>query len=403
MSETSRGKLRRLCFVSTSRADYGLLSPLIHLCEAEEGFSVTRIATGSHLSPEFGMTVDAIAAEAGSPVRRIEMLLSSDSRVGAAKSLGVGVLGFAEVLEEINPDLLIVLGDRYELLAPVSVALILRVPVAHIHGGELTEGAIDDSVRHAVTKMSALHFAATEEYGARIVQMGEPPEHVHVVGALGIDNILSTRLLDSDELYARLGVNRSRRLVAVTYHPETRDDREVAERFGAVLRALDSIPDATSVITRANADAGGRTINAMTDEYVATHAGAAASFASLGQQVYLSLLKHASLVIGNSSSGIIEAPSFRVPTVNIGDRQKGRVRPASVVDARADAASISAAVETALSAEFRVSLDGVRNPYGDGHAAERIVRILSNVHPQSLVGKTFHDMLNTAQEKHREL
>ncbi len=383
---------RTICVVTGTRAEFGLLSGLMRAIADDPELTLQVIATGMHLSPEFGLTYRAIE-EAGFTIdEKVEMLLSSDSPVGIATSIGVGTIGFALALRRLSPDLIVVLGDRFEVLAAVQAALVACIPVAHVHGGELSEGAIDDSIRHALTKMAHLHFTATEEYRRRVIQLGESPDRVHAVGAPGLDAIGRVPLLTREQLEQTLGVTLASPSFLVTYHPETLRPDASAAAMGELLAALDEFSGATIVFTKPNADTGGRVIGQAIDAYVRRHPGRAVAHTSLGQQRYLSALRHVDLVIGNSSSGLIEAPSFRIPTVNVGDRQRGRIRAASVIDCAPQRGAITDAIRQALSPAFRRVVEGASNPYGDGEATGRIVAILKRTDLAGLVVKRFHDL-----------
>jgi UDP-hydrolysing UDP-N-acetyl-D-glucosamine 2-epimerase len=383
---------RKVMVLTGTRAEYGLLRPLLSLLRADPRIDLSLVATGMHLAPEFGLTWKRIEEDGFRVDRKVEMLLSSDTPAGISKSMGLAQIGYADALEQLAPDLLVLLGDRFEILPAAAAAAVARVPVAHIHGGERSEGAVDELIRHAVTKLSHLHFTSTEEYRARVVQMGEDPARVFNVGALGVDNILSLMPTPRAELERELGFAFGPRVLLVTYHPATLEAADAAAQFQALLGALDGLdPALRFVFTKANADAGGRAINAAAEAYCAARPGRAALFASLGQQRYLSLMGMAEAVVGNSSSGIIEAPSLRVPTVNIGTRQQGRVRAASVIDCATDRDSIASALSTALSPAFRSSLAGIPNPYGDGKAAPRIAESLAGADLGSLAVKSFRD------------
>lgn len=380
----------KLCFVTGSRADYGLLRPLILRCRSDPAFTSSVIATGSHLAPEHGLTVTAIEAD-GIPVsQKVNMQLSSDQPVAVVRSMGMEMAGMAEALVALQPDLLVVLGDRYEILVAVTAALIFRVPVAHIHGGELTAGAFDDAIRHAITKLSHLHFTATQACANRVIQMGESPERVFTVGALGLDNIRSIELLPRAVLEDNLGVRFRQRNLLITFHPATLAGDSADTQFRELLTALDAFPEALLLFSRANADPGSQSINQVLDAYLDAHADRAVAFASLGQQRYLSLMRLVDVVVGNSSSGIIEAPALCVPTVNIGDRQEGRERAASIIDCQPSSANIVQALNTALSADFRRRLAGTTHPYGDGHTAHRIANLLCGIQLAGLERKSFY-------------
>jgi GDP/UDP-N,N'-diacetylbacillosamine 2-epimerase (hydrolysing) len=382
----------RICVVTGSRAEYGLLYWLMRGIAADPAFRLQVLATGMHLSPEFGLTWKRIE-EDGFPIsRKVEMLLSSDTPEGVTKSMGVGLIGFADAYADLRPDLVVLLGDRFETLCAATAATVARLPIAHLHGGERTEGAIDESFRHAITKMSHFHFTATEEYRRRVIQLGEAPERVHNVGAPGVDAIKKTPLLDREALQNDLGFRLLDRNLMITFHPVTLETSTSESQFRALLEALDPLPATGFIFTKANADTDGRVINRLIDEFAAARRDRAVAHTSLGRVRYLSALSAVDAVVGNSSSGLIEAPSFGIPTVNIGERQAGRLRPASVIDCAPEAGPIRAALEKALSPAFRGPLRGMRNPYGDGDAAERILAVLRAPWPDRILFKRFHDL-----------
>jgi UDP-hydrolysing UDP-N-acetyl-D-glucosamine 2-epimerase len=380
---------RRICVVTGTRAEYGLLKGLLRKLQADPAIELQLVVTAAHLQDAFGRTVGEIEADGMPIAARVELPLDGGAPVGAAKALGQGVGGMAEALHGLAPDLVVVLGDRIELLAVASCCLILGIPLAHIHGGEITEGAIDDAVRHAVTKMAQLHFPAAEAYRDRILQMGEMPERVIVSGAPGLDNIAAADFLPPEQLARDFRLALDQPVLAVTCHPETASSAPDAPAR-AMLDALDAYPQATIVFTAANADPGGEAINQMIDVWVAGRPNAAV-FASLGMQRYLSLLKIAAAVIGNSSSGLIEAPALGVPTVNIGDRQKGRLRARSVIDCASDADAVGRAIARALSPGFRAEAQNAEPPYGRPGAAAIIHRALADCDPSQLLQKRFVD------------
>ena len=382
---------RRVCVVTGSRAEYGLLKWLLRDLEATESVELQLIVTGAHLAPEFGLTYQEIEVDGFRIDRKIESLLSSDTAVGAAKSIGLGMIGFADAFAQMSPDILVVLGDRYELLAPVSAALVARIPVAHIHGGEVTAGAIDDAVRHAVTKLSHLHFVATEDYRRRVNQLGEHPDRVRVVGGLGVDAISRIKLLDRQALSKAIGFEFGNRNLLVTFHPETLSDKSPEVQVNAMLKALDGFPDVNLIITYPNADVGGQAIAELLEAYAMQRRGAKV-FRSLGQLNYLSCLQFVDGVVGNSSSGLLEVPTFRKGTVNIGLRQSGRPRAASVIDCEAEEAKISAALTRLFSDQFQSTLTHVESPYGNGGASRQIAAILESVDLGLLSHKSFYDM-----------
>jgi GDP/UDP-N,N'-diacetylbacillosamine 2-epimerase (hydrolysing) len=383
---------RRICVVTGSRADYGLLTPLLRQLVAEPAAELQLAVTGSHLAPEFGLTCRAIEADGFEIHSRVEMLLSSDTPTGIARSMGLAVMGFADVFAASKPDLVVLLGDRYEILAAAQAAMLARLPIAHIHGGETTEGAIDEAIRHSLSKMSHLHFTSADPHRRRVIQLGEQPERVFNVGALGIDNIVGHSLLTRDELERSLEIGLQAPLFAVTYHPATLGHLGAGPAIAALLGALQRFPTASCVFSMANADPDGQVINRMIEQFVASNPGRAIAVKSLGQHRYLSLMRHADCVVGNSSSGILEAPALGVPTVNIGDRQKGRLRSASVIDCDEGEAEIIAALQRALDPAFRQIVEGAGTPYGDGKAAPRIARVLLDYPLDGLLQKRFHDL-----------
>lgn len=380
---------RRICFVTGSRADYGLLYHPMRAVAAEPGFELQVAVTGMHLAPQFGLTVGAIEADGFPITGRVESLLASDTGSGVAKSMALGTAGFADFLTRAEPDLLMLLGDRYEMLAAANAALVMGIPMAHLCGGDVTEGAYDDSIRHALTKMAHLHFVTNADAARRVVQLGEDPARVHDVGSSGLDFIRTFTPMARAELAAQIGVDPARPWLLVTFHPVTRDARPSGEQLNALLDALEPLlADHDVVITQPNADNEGLTLTLRIEAWVAGHHHARL-FASLGHARYLSAMRHAAAVIGNSSSGLYEAPSFAVPTVNIGTRQQGRPRAASVIDCPPEREAIAAAIGKALA----MDCSGVTNPYGDGHASERIVAVLGDIPDfRELLAKPFHDL-----------
>ena len=338
--------------VTGTRADYGLLSPLMRRIADAPDLELQTVATCMHLSPAFGETVRLIEDDGFRVDERVEMLLSSDTELGAAKSTGLGTISLADALCRLAPDVVVILGDRFEALAAATAAFLLRIPVAHIHGGEVTEGALDDGLRHAITKLSLIHLTSTQAYRDRVIQMGEQPDRVFNVGALGVDNAVSTPLLTDAELAEALGIQLAHPFVVLTFHPVTLESGQAASHMRALLSALDAISPGAVVITRPNADPGNRAIGELIDGYVARNPDAAA-FDALGHVRYLSAVRAADVVVGNSSSGLIEAPALGTPTVNVGTRQDGRIRPASVIDCAPEADAITAAVRRALEPDFQ--------------------------------------------------
>ena len=381
---------RKICVVTGSRADYGLLRFVMKGIQEHPELELAVVATGMHLSPEFGLTWKEIQRDGFVIDARVEMLLSSDTPSGVTKSVGLGVIGFADAIKMVAPDLMLVLGDRYEILAAVISALLHRVPVAHLHGGEITEGAVDEQIRHAITKMSQLHFVATEEYRNRVIQLGEDPGRVFLVGGLGVDAISKAELLDREALEDSLGIRFADRNLLVTFHPETLSEDDPETQVKELLAALDKLRDVMLIFTMPNADTEGRKIFTMIEEFVARKDRSVA-FVSMGQQRYLSCLKQVDGVIGNSSSGLLEAPTMHVGTVNIGNRQAGRARAASVIDCPAREAEILKAIERLYSDEFQSQVRVTRNPYGDGGASDKIVNIISRLPLDHMVNKKFYD------------
>lgn len=382
---------RRICVVTGTRAEYGLLYWLMKDIQQDPDLELQLAVTGMHLSPEFGLTWKRIDEDGFNINEKVEMLLSSDTPTGIAKSTGLGLIGFADAFSRLKPDIVVLLGDRFEILSAAIAAHTARIPIAHIHGGETTEGAIDEAFRHALTKMSQLHFVAAEPYRKRVIQMGEDPARVFLTGSPGLDHLEQTPMLCREELEEELGLDLNPPVLLVTYHPVTLEKNPEAP-FGELLHALRSFPGATVVFTLPNADTGGRLLIELIHLHVSDHPGRCAAFASLGQQRYLSLLKICDAVIGNSSSGLSEAPSFGVPTVNIGNRQKGRLRASSVIDCPEERSAISDAISKALSPAFKGEALRTENPYGSEGASKKIKEILKKVPLEGLLEKSFYDL-----------
>jgi len=379
---------RTICVVTGSRADYGLLFWVMKAIQQDAALQLQVAVTGMHLAPEFGDTQRAIETDGFTINARVDSLVSGDSAAAVTKSIGLGVIGFAEAFERLRPEIIVLLGDRFEILAAAQAALMAKIPVAHVAGGDVTEGALDDAIRHAITKMAHLHFVTNAAAGARVRQLGEDPRYIFNVGSPGLDTLRHATLLSRSELEAALGFSLRPRNLLVTFHPATLSRGGAAPQLAELLAALDALGDEFGIVfTKANADAEGRAFNATIEAFVASRPNCRL-IDSLGQQLYLSLMRHADAVVGNSSSGLYEAPSLRKPAVNIGDRQKGRLRAASVIDCapRADA------IQRSIRAALELDCSQVTNPYGDGHAAERIVAALKSVaDPQSLLQKRFAD------------
>ncbi len=383
---------RKICVVTGTRAEYGLLCRLMQEIKSDGALELQIIVTGTHLSPEFGMTYREIEKAGFVINEKVEMLLSSDTPVGVTKSMGVALIGFADAFAGLSPDIVVVLGDRYEILAAAEAAMVANIPIAHIHGGEITEGVIDDSIRHAITKMSHLHFVAAPEYKSRVIQMGENPAHVYEVGAIGIDNIVKMPLMPLGELEESLQFPLGDKFLLVTYHPVTVENALQSDALQNLFDTLDLFPDYRILITKSNSDAGGREINRRLDEYTAARKEHVACYASLGQLRYLSAMKYASAVVGNSSSGLLEAPVMKKPTVNIGARQQGRLRYPSIIDCAEGKDAIAEALRKAISAEFLRGLDNMAIPYTDGKIAQRIKDVLRDVELEGLFQKRFFDL-----------
>ena len=383
---------RKICVITGTRAEYGLLRWVMQGIKDDPELTLQIIATGMHLSPEFGLTYLEIEKGGFQIDRKVEMLISSDTSVGIAKSMGLGLIGFADALSELQPDLIVVLGDRFEIFAAVAAALVARIPVAHLHGGETTEGAFDEALRHSITKMSHLHFVAAQEYRQRVIQLGEHPDSVFLVGGLGIDAIKRTALLDREALEASLNFRLGAKNLLITFHPVTLESQSSAQQMAELLAALGQLGDDTHLIfTMPNSDNGSRELAHMVDDFVAAHPNARA-YTSLGQLRYLSCMQQVDGVVGNSSSGLAEAPSLATGTVNIGDRQRGRLKAQSVIECMPQRQAILDAIYTLFTADFRRSLQTVVNPYGNGGASQRIVQVLQNYPLDDILKKSFYDL-----------
>lgn len=382
---------RKICVITGTRAEYGLLRWVMQGIKDDPELTLQVIATGMHLSPEFGLTYREIEQDGFRIDRKVEMLTSSDTPVGIAKSMGLGMIGFADALNELRPDLIIVLGDRFEIFSAVSAALVARIPVAHLHGGEATEGAFDEALRHSITKMSHLHFVAAEEYRQRVIQLGEQPERVFLVGGLGIDNIKHLKLLDRAELETSLDFNLGQKNLLITFHPVTLETATAADQMAELLAALAELHDTQLIFTMPNADTNGRVLIKMVEQFVAQYPTARA-YTSLGQLRYLSCIVHVDGVVGNSSSGLAEVPSFRKGTINIGDRQRGRLQAASVINCEPTRESIGVALERLYGADFQASLSQARNPYGEGGASEKVVETIKHYPLNGITKKAFYNL-----------
>ena len=382
---------RKICVITGSRAEYGLLRWVMQGIKDHPDLTLQLIVTGMHLSKDFGTTVDEIENDGFKVDFKVEILDNNDSAVGIAGAMSRGLSGVAIALDNLKPDLVLVLGDRYEIFVSVAAALVAKIPVAHIHGGELTIGAYDDAFRHAITKMSHLHFVATQEYKNRVIQLGENPNSVFLVGGLGIETIKNLKLLDQEELEKALNVKFKKKSLLITFHPTTLDEQTPRAQMQELLNAVDKLSNVTLIFTLPNADTGGREIIKMIHDYVCKNPNAYA-FSSLGQLKYLSCIAQVNGVVGNSSSGILEVPSFKKGTVNIGDRQKGRIRTTSVIDCETNVKSILESVDILFSVEFNRMLNLTINPYDLGGASAKIIDVVNSVNLNQITKKTFYDL-----------
>jgi GDP/UDP-N,N'-diacetylbacillosamine 2-epimerase (hydrolysing) len=383
--------MKRICVVTGSRAEYGLLRWVMDGIKRSKILELQILVTGMHLSPEFGLTYKEIEKDGFEINKKVEMQLSSDTPSGVSKSMGLGMIGFGDAFEGLQPDMVLVLGDRYEIFSGVAAAMNARIPVAHLHGGEATEGAIDESIRHSITKMSHLHFVAMAEYRNRVIQLGEHPDRVFKVGGLGVDGILKVDLMSKDQLAQCLGYTFGDKNLLVTFHPVTLEDNTSKKQINELLTALDQLHDTTFLFTMPNADVHSRVIIKQIEGFVKEHQNSRA-FTSLGQHKYLSCLQYFDGVVGNSSSGLLEVPSFRKGTINIGDRQRGRFRAESIIDCKPNRNAIAKGIEALYSKSFQQTLRTVTNPYGDGGASELIVEKLETVQLNGLLKKRFYDI-----------
>ena len=383
--------MRKICVVTSTRAEYGLLYWLLKEIEADSELKLQLIVTGMHLSPEFGLTYKEIEKEFKID-KKIEILSSSHTRLDICAEMARVYEKFAPALAELKPDILVLLGDRYEIFGVAGVASIMQIPIAHIHGGETTQGAFDEAFRHSITKMSHIHFAATNEYTNRIIQLGEEPGRVFNVGGPGIENIKKLNLLNKDEFEKSINFKLAKKNILITFHPATLENSSAREQFNELLKALDELDDTNFIFTKANSDTDGDVINKMIDEYVSENPQKAVAFASLGQLRYLSAIKFVDIVLGNSSSALLEVPSFKKATINIGDRQKGRARASSVIDVRPVKEEILAAIKRAYSKEFEQTLKDTINPYDGGNPSKKMVKILKEIKLDGILKKKFYDI-----------
>ena len=382
---------RKVCVITGTRAEYGLLRWVMQGIKESEHLDLQLIVTGMHLSPEFGLTIQDIQADGFNIDRKVEMLLSSDTPVGISKSMGLAMIGCADALSDLQPDLLLVLGDRFEIFSMATCAMVAGIPIAHLHGGESTEGVVDESIRHSITKMAHLHFVAAKEYRNRVIQLGERPENVFNVGALGIDNIKRLKLLNRIELEEELDFKLAKKNLLITFHPVTLEKGTCREQMNELLQALAKLKETGLIFTMPNADTESRILFGQINEFCKDNTQAKA-YTSLGQIRYLSCIKHVDGVVGNSSSGILEAPTFHKGTINIGDRQKGRIQASSIINCNPCELDILKAIDHLHSSSFQTKLNQTINPFGNGGASESIVRKLESTRFENILKKKFYDL-----------
>jgi UDP-hydrolysing UDP-N-acetyl-D-glucosamine 2-epimerase len=383
--------MKKIGVITVARSDYGIYFPVLSRIHKDAQLELCLMVSGMHLSPEFGLTVQDIANDGFPIAAKVDMLLSSDRPAGITKSMGLGTLGFAEVYDRLRPDILLVLGDRFEMMAATLAALPFKIPVAHIHGGELSEGAFDDALRHAITKLSHLHFVATDEYARRVLQLGEPAWRITVTGAPGLDNLDQVQLLSLEEFEKKYNISLDKPPLLVTFHPVTLQYEQTQWQVGELLTALDNF-NRPMIFTLPNADTKGRIIIQMIADFVGRKPNRW-RLDNLGTQGYFSLMSLSAAMVGNSSSGIVEAPSFELPVVNIGRRQQGRIRAANVIDVDYKHEDIILGIKEALSPKFKKKLRGMRNPYRSGSASKKIIKRLKEVDlDENLIVKRFHDV-----------
>ena len=383
--------IRKICIITGSRAEYGLLYWLMKQINSNKDLELQLIVTGMHLSSDFGLTYKEIEKDFKIN-KKIDMDLSDDTSLSISKSMGLAQISFSEAYNEIKPDIITVLGDRYEIFSAVSAAMIANVPIAHIHGGELSEGSWDNNIRHSISKMAHIHFAATELYKKRIIQLGEDPRKIYNVGGLGIENIKKIKLLSKYQFEDSIKFKLNKKNILVTYHPVTLENDTSKEHFQELLNAIDNLNNTNIIFTKANSDLNGRVINQMIDDYVLKNYKKSISFISLGQLRYLSALKYVDAVVGNSSSGLLEAPSFNVGTINIGDRQKGRIKAESVIDCLPERKVIIESIEKIYTKEFQELLKTVKNPYDNGQSSIKIVDVLKSLNLENILKKEFYNI-----------
>lgn len=384
--------MRKICIITGTRAEYGLLKGLMEKIQGSKSLELQTVVTGMHLSPEFGLTYKEIEYDGFVITKKLEMLLSADTPSSITKSTGLGMVGFGDIFQELQPDIIVILGDRFEMLAAAFAGLIAGVPIAHIHGGEVTTGAFDEALRHSISKMAWWHFTATADYRQRVIQLGERPERVFLCGGLGVDGIKKNTLLPKKDLEKRIGFSFGKKNLLVTYHPATAEYGDTSLQINELLSALKKHEDTKFIFTFPNADSDSRVIKDMVRKFVNDHKDRSVLFSSMGVVNYWSAMQYVDAVVGNSSSGLLEAPSFKIGTINIGDRQKGRVKADSVIDCMPDASSITKALNKIYSAEFKKKLADVKNPYEGENTIEQIVKILEEADIPTDLKKVFYDL-----------
>ena len=382
---------KKICIVTGSRAEYGLLYWLLKEIEASQDFELQLIVTGMHLSAEFGLTYKEIEKDFKIN-KKIDIDLTLDTSLGISRSMSIAQISFAKAYNKLNPDIIILLGDRYEIFSAASAAMISKLPIAHIHGGEISEGSLDDCMRHCISKMSHLHFAATEEYRTRLIQLGENPSRVFNVGALGIENIKRFQLLNKSEFEKSIHFKLNKKNILITFHPVTLENNTSKLHFKELLKAINDLDDTSIIFTKTNSDLNGKVINQMIDQYTKKYPKKSIAFSSLGQLRYLSAIQFVDAVVGNSSSGLIEAPSFKIATINIGDRQKGRIKAKSVINCLPKKNNIKNSFKKIYSKDFQKLLNNVKNPYDNGFSSKKIIKVLKNIKIENLLKKNFYNI-----------
>ncbi len=384
-------KKKRVCIFTGGRAEYGILRPLLTEIKKNKCLELKLVVSGMHMSREFGLTYKIIEKDGFKCDEKIEMILSSDTPVAVSKSVGLGLISFSEAFNRIKPDILILLGDRFETFSAATAAMISRIPIAHIQGGEMTYGAIDDHFRHAITKMSQLHFVTTNDYKKRVIQLGEHPRNIFNVGALNVDSMKKVKVLKKSEVEKRIKISLQKKTILVTFHPITLEKETAENYFKNVIEALDDFRECNIIFTKTNADTEGRIINSLIDEYIIYNKNAV-SFISMGQELYISSLRYVDLVLGNSSSGIIETPTFKVPTVNIGDREKGRIMAKNIINCNYTKTDIKRAISKGLSLDFKKKIKYMKSPYDNGETAKKICKIMQNYKIPNNTKKEFYNL-----------